>query len=289
MAEEKPNEENLETPKEETLETEEEPKEETPKTPEEEDKKPEPEEEEEKAGEEEKPKGEKPSEEESEEDKSKRTPRLMEVWKHNIAEKNWGKEKGKLETTVADLTEQLSRKSSPERAEAIKNLIEKSGMDPEVVEELVKVAEMGQVTLQKELKSLRDEIKDSKEKSLWADEDKRFEQDFEKNVAPLLTSDKVPAENLPRLKKLLKTFAFTEEYAKSPLAVIYRGVDDFQQFLPGAKRKSGEDARGGIRGKEGEKDIMEMTGPEFEAYIAGEKAKEEKFQLRRDGRSVSEE
>jgi len=286
MAEEKPKEE-TETPEEETPETEEEPKKETPE--------PEPEKKEEEAGEKEpekEPDKEKPEEEPSEEEepegKSKRTPRLMEVWKHNVAEKNWGKEKAKLESAVAELSEEIKRKSSPERSKAIQNIAEKSGLDSEVVEEMVKLAESGQVALKKELETLRGEIKDSREKALWAEEDKKFEQDFEKNVAPVLKSDNVPAENVPRLKKLLKTLAFTEEYAKSPLAVIYRGVEDFRQFLPGAKRKSAEESRGGIRGKEGEVDIMNMSNEEFEAYMKQQKQEEGGFQIRRDGRSVSE-
>jgi hypothetical protein len=290
MAEKPKDEGKPDSPDEETPENEEKPEKESPK--------PEPEkEEEEEAGEEaepekekpdkEKSEGETPEEEEEPEDKSKRTPRLMEVYKHKIAEKNWGKEREKLEGTVADLTEQLKRKSSPERDKAIKSLIEKSGMEPEVVEELVKLAEMGQVALKKELESLRTEIKSGKEKALWAEEDSKFEQDFEKNIAPILKTDNVPAENIPRLKKLLKTLAFTEEYAKSPLPVVYRGVEDFQQFLPGAKKKSGEETRGGIRGKEGEKSILDMDNKEFEEYMTQLKKEEGGFDLRRDGRPVS--
>ena len=282
-------EETPETPEEETPEKEEEPEKETPE--------PEPEKKEEEAGEEEpekepdkekaegEPEGEEPEEEP--EDKSKRTPRLMEMWKHNIAEKNWGKEKAKLESTITELSEEIKRKSSPERSQAIKDIAEKSGLDSEVVEEVVKLAESGQVALKKELDTLRNEIKDSREKALWAEEDKKFEQDFEKNIAPILKTDNIPAENLPRLKKLLKTLSFTEEYAKSPLSVIYRGVEDFQQFLPGAKRKSGEESRGGIRGKEGEVDIMKMSNEEFEAYMKKQKDEEGGFQIRRDGRLIS--
>ena len=150
---------------------------------------------------------------------------------------------------------------------------------------------MGNAELKKELETLRGEIKSSQEKSSWAEEDKKFEQDFEKNIAPLLTTDAIPAENLPRLKKLLKTLAFTDEYAKSPLSVIYKGVDDFKQFLPGNKKKSAEDSKGGFRGKEGEKSVLDMNAKEFDEYIASQSQEQnqgKKFDIRRDGRSVSE-
>ena len=270
----------------EEIKTEETPEEETPKeeteeeTPEEEEEETKSEEEEETSEEEE---DEKPSEEES--DKTPRTPRLMEAWKHNVAEKNWGKEKAKLETTVADLQTQLTHKDSPERDKAIKSLIEKSGLDPEVVDELVKIAEMGQISLKKELDALKGDIKTTTEKSVWAEEDRKFEDDYERNIEPIIKADGIPEENLPRLKKLLKKLAFTEEYAKSPLPVVYRGVEDFKQFLPGTKKKSAESSKSGIRGEETEKSILDMNNEEYDAFVKGQTGRSD---IRRDGESIKD-
>jgi len=295
MTEEVKKEESQETPNEETPENEDTTTEETPvedpKTPEkiEED-----------AGDEEtperenlnkeKPEGESEDDEESKETKGKfeRTPRMMEVYKHKIAENKWGTERKGFETTIADLSNQLKRKASPERAEAVKDLIEKSGLEPEVVESFMKVAEMGNTILQKEVEGLKAQIKENSEKTMWVEQDKRFEQDFEKSIAPILKSENIPSENIPRLKKLLKTYAFTEDFAKSPLSVVYRGIEDFKQFLPSSKKKSGESARGGLRGEETTKSILEMTPKEFDEYISREGKAEGGMDLRRDGRSIKE-
>lgn len=275
------NEEDVETPEEETpedksTETEEEPEEETPEAPAEEEKETEkPEDKEEEAG------------DESKEDKLKRTPRLMEVYKHKIAEKKWSKEKDDLEMRVADLTVKIETKNQPERAKLIRDFAEKSGMESELVEEFVKIAETGQANLSKELESLRADIKKGSEERAWVEEDKKFEQDYEKNVISLLEVDKIPKENLPRLKKLLKSLAFSEEYAKTPLPVIYRGVEDFKQFLEKG-RKSGEPARSGIRGEEKKVSILDMTDEEYNKHIEEGIKNEQKFDIRRDGRAISD-
>ena len=52
----------------------------------------------------------------------------------------------------------------------------------------------------------------------------------------------VSDDDLAKLKSRLKKMAFTEEYAGTPLDLIYKGLDTFR---PIEKKKSAESSRGG--------------------------------------------
>lgn len=223
------------------------------------------------------------------EDKAKRTPRMIELYKHKIAEKAWNKEKEGLEQKIVDLSNKSETKTKPEREKLIKAFAEKSGMDASMIEEFVEIANSSQANLSKELAALRAQVKKGDDERVWAEEDRRFEKDYDKNVVSLIETDGVLKENIPRLKKLLKTLAFTEEYAKTPLKVIYRGVDDFRQFSKKGQ-KSGESARGGIRGDETDSGWLDLSEEEFEKKIKEESNKqgETKFNIRRDGKSIKD-
>ena len=223
-------------------------------------------------------------------DKTVRTPRLMESWKHDIAEKNWGKEREGFAKTISTLETALeAAKASPDRAKLIKDFAEKSGMDPENVENFLKLAGMPLAGIKKELEDLKTVFQKSDRDNKWAREDRAFEEDFEKVLIPILNTDNIPQENRSRLKKLLHTLAFTAEYANTPLPVIYRGVEDFRQFSGKGVKKSAEASKGGIRGgKEGEIDWMSLEPDDFDKKIK-EMAKEEPgMEIRRDGRAVSD-
>ena len=83
--------------------------------------------------------------------------------------------------------------------------------------------------------------------------------------------------------------AFTEEYSKTPLKVIYRGVDDFRQFSKKGKA-SGESSKSGIRGEDAEKGYLDLSDEEFEKRIKEEStaAGEKKFDIRRSGKTISD-
>lgn len=270
---EKPIEETPETPKKEETPGKEE---ETPKvegTPEKEGTPKEPEKKEEEAG-----------------DKKERTPRLMPAWQHKIAEDNWGKEKEGFAKTISDLEANLeAAKASPDRDKLIQDYAEKSGMEPENVKNFLQLAGLPLATIKKELDDLKTIVKKSDEDRLWAKEDKAFEEDFEKNLSSVLDTDKIPQENRARLKELLKTYAFTTEYSGTPLSVIYRGVEDFRQFLEKGVKKSGEPGKGGIRGgAEGEIDWLNLPPDEFEKKMKEMKAEGPGMEIRRDGRAISD-
>jgi len=231
----------------------------------------------------------KKDEDKSGEDKTKRTPRLMEVYKHKIAEKNWNKEKKDLEDKITALNEKTETKTAPEKAKLIKAFAEKSGMDEGTIEELVNIAQSGNSSLTKEVAELKAALKKGDDARMWAEEDKRFEKDYDKNVVSLIETDGVPKENIPRLKKLLKSLAFSEEYAKTPLKVIYRGVDDFRQFSKKGKQ-SGELSKSGIRGDDTERGYLDLSEEEFNKRIEREakEAGETKFNIRRSGKAITD-
>lgn len=215
----------------------------------------------------------------------KRTPRLMEMWQHEVAEKNWGKEKESLQHQIEDLTGKLESKSSPDRETAIREFGKKMFWEDDLTNEFVKIMSPDG-SLKKELEDLKSAYAKDKESRTWELEDKAFEKDFDANVKSLLEADELSEEMKERAKKLLKAYAFSEKYAKTPLSVIYKGVDDFRQ-LDAKGKKSGENSRGGFRGKEGDVNILEMDDESFNKYIDSEKKKAGKFQIRRDGQDIS--
>lgn len=206
-------------------------------------------------------------EDKDEEEKVKRTPHLMPIYKHKLAEREWSKEKQTLLTQIEELKTKGATK--PEQSEAIKKFAEKHGFEEEAVKDLV------------DLIGSKTDISDELKKKLGALEKERsetyqsnsFQKEFDKEIAPLLEADGVPKENHKKVLKLLKDLAFTEEYAKTPLKVIYKGVEQFDDFRIKGK-KSAEGSRGGARGGSvPEKEMRDMTDEEFEKYTDEEAAK----------------
>jgi hypothetical protein len=195
----------------------------------------------------------------------KRTPKLMPLWKHNVAEKHWGKEKEELESK---LQEALKVKDSPEKTEKIKEIAEKFGLDAEMVSEIVGLS---QSATPKDVLSRLEKLEKTSETTTEQQQDVEFERDFSKNVLPLIKDEYPEASDklVGRIKTLIESLAFTEELIGTPLSMIYKGSEQFR----GVKgKKSAESSTGsgriekvGIEGVTPE-DIENMSDAEFDKF-----------------------
>lgn len=187
------------------------------------------------------------------------------------------KERTQAAQKIADLEKSLaeaagSRKgengeeTKVERIDRIKETIKKHNIDvsPEFMEEIVKIASEGKEMPADFATRLADLDKLKHDKEVEAEE-VQFSADFEKNVVPMIKAefgDDVDPTKIAEFKESLKALAYTQEYAKVPYDVIYRGRSEFRTMAT-AKKRSAEGARGGSGTMSGgEKDYTSMTEEE---------------------------
>lgn len=219
----------------------------------------------------------------------KRTPKLIPLYKHKIAEKKWGKTLKEKEEEITRLTTELEeKKSAPAREKAIADFAEKHGMEVEMVKDLLKLIGPPPKISEKVQKDL-DSLKEMKEDERQA---KLFDSEYKEKVVPLLEKDGIPEEKRSRVKKILRTLAFTTKYVNMDLDEIYdlrklRG--DFDSVL-GKGRKTAETSRGkpgGItEGPVTGEDIMGMDDEAFEKWSDEQAAKEKGLKIIRKGEEI---
>ena len=235
---------------------------------------------EEEAGEKGEEKGEdKKDDEPGEEEKTfKRTPKLMPLWKYNVAEKKWNKERGELE---GKLQEALKIKDTPEKTEKIKEIAEKYGMDEAMINELVGLV---QPIIPKAIMDDIAQLKKASETTTEQQQELEFDRDFNKSVLPLIKEEYPEASEklVSRIKSLVDKLAFTNELIGTPLSMIYKGSEQFR----GVKgKKSAESSTGSgriekvnIEGVTPE-DIEDMSDAEFDKFSDAAAKGTEKFKV----------
>jgi len=200
---------------------------------------------------------EKEEEEEEEEEergrrqKEARTPRLMPVWKYKIAEKEWLKKaketEKKIQELEATINELKKKPATTEREEeietAMEEFAEESGLDKETLEKLtglIKKSILKEIPREGGLsEEEREKLRKIEEAITWSREDKLFEEEYNKDIVPLIKEMQIPEENERKIKKTLYNLAFTEEFSKLPLREIIRtsAFDDLVPIGGGTKRK----------------------------------------------------
>ena len=235
---------------------------------------------EEEAGEKGEEKGEdKKDDEPGEEEKTfKRTPKLMPLWKHNVAEKKWNKAREDLE---GKLQEALKIKDTPEKTEKIKEIAEKYGMDEAMINELVGLV---QPIIPKAIMDDIAQLKKASETTTEQQQEVEFDRDFNKSVLPLIKEEYPEASEklVSRIKSLVDKLAFTNELIGTPLSMIYKGSEQFR----GVKgKKSAESSTGSgriekvnIEGVTPE-DIENMSDAEFDKFSDAAAKGTEKFKV----------
>ncbi len=230
-----------------------------PKEPEEGDKKPDEgqkKDDKDKAGDEE---GEAGEDGEKGKEKPNRTPKTMPLYEHEIAKGKWEKKEKELQSEIENLRKSNEGKSEPAQDEKIKKFAEKHGFEVDFVNDLMALLpKSGNVPedIASKLKALDDEKEAARQ-------DRMFDEDYDKKIVPLLKD--IPEDKRDRAKKLLKTLAFTTTYANTPLDVIWRGCEEFDEFKQKG-RKSGESSRGTPHVEGEEKNIMDMSDEEFDKF-----------------------
>ena len=199
-------------------------------------------------------KGEEPPEEPK---KIERTPKLIPAYKHETFKSQSEQREKALKAKIENLESELSNKTEVQSNDEIKKFAEDNGVEESLVAGILKLT--GIPKLKKEFDEKLSKLERERSESV---QDKEFEKDYEKSVIPLLEEQGVPKEKWNEAKKMLKDLAFSEDYAKTPLKVIFKGVDDFEEFIPKEKRKSIEGGRSGARGT-GATDKKDVNDPEL--------------------------
>lgn len=211
---------------------------------------------------EEKPEEHKESDDKGEERKQPKEPRYMPTWQHKIAEKNWEREKSDLLGTIETLKTNPSGNQSQEQKDAlgdvqdtIDQLVSERGYDDgvkELIADVVKIVKAASPSVGlsaedlKAIEAIKSEAALLQNERLQAHQEKSFNEEFEEKVLPAIEREYpgIPKETLNEIKSEVKKKAFTEEYSKTDLGVIYKGMDEFRgRFTP--PRKGPEETRGG--------------------------------------------
>lgn len=189
-----------------------------------------------------------------------RTPKLIPAWKHEAYKNQSEKEKEELRAKIIDLETKSSGKTDAKQQEMIKKLAEENGFTENFVTGLIEI--MGVPKLKKEFEEKLGSIEQERMANIQKSE---FSKEYEKDVLPLLKDSGIPQERWDGVKKRLSELAFTEEYAKTPLKVIFKGVDEFEDYKKVPGKKSVEGTRNiGARGGSGEEtNLMDLSDEEF--------------------------
>lgn len=180
-------------------------------------------------------------------------PKLMPVYVHKVAENKWQQDREKLLSSIEDLTKTNSSKegetqeAKDARLAKIKAVADKHGYEPAFVEDILAIATENGGKLPPEVEQgLRKAHGLSAERDLEM-ETANYSADFDRVILPIIKAeygDDVPKNVISDIKEDLKGLAYSEEYAKVPYEVIYRGNAEFRGLVP-AKQKGGESSRGG--------------------------------------------
>lgn len=253
----------------------------------------------EKKPEEKKPEERKPAE-------GKRTPGLMPRYVHEIAVKEKDQTISDLQKTIDDLKagkgpESKEDPKTPEQQNDLKGkvatmaekLAEKhKGVSKELIQDLAEsLVDLGLKPAEIP-KEITDKLKKVDEWSAQQEvqaEESAFNAAFDKEVVPLIEAEygKLPEDTISEIRKLAMEKAYTDEFGKTPLSVIYKGLDEFRSFKRTPAR-SAEPSRGGHEraaadAPEGddatfenatEEDIEKMDPATFDRYTAWAEARE---------------
>jgi len=211
------------------------------------------------------------NEDDKKDDKEKkpdRTPKLMPAWKHKQAESIWQKKEKDLLDTIELLKNQPSsvdnknNNAPSDNGEELEKLVEdiqENGLGKEQIAKLVSLVK-GKDDLSPKISGLIEDINHMKESEKDKIEELEFNTDFDKDIAGLVKAEypDISDDNLTKIKEKLHDLAYTEEYAKVPLKIIYKGLDDFREMFP-KKAKSAEGSRGGENRQTDALDFENMT------------------------------
>lgn len=187
-----------------------------------------------------------------------------------------------------------TEKGQEQADEDIRQFAEANNLHEDVVKGLISIVEKrfpkaqpGDPALTEKLQSVLEEREMDRQEAI-------FTRDFDKNVLPILQKEfpNATAAEVATVRAKLQELAFTEEYARTTLPVIYKGVDEFRGLITPKGRKSAESGKGGGAPSNTAtdyenvtaEDIGKMSDDEFEKF-SEEMGRRSKRPIRRAGQS----
>lgn len=118
---------------------------------------------------------------------------------------------------------------------------EQEGISLRLAKDLITAKRLAEISHTKtgDIDFYKDSIRKQQEEDANAREEQLFERDFEKDIVPLIKKeygDDVPASTIKQIKDDIKAKAYTEEFAKVPYTMIYKGDDGFRSLVPTPKK-----------------------------------------------------
>ena len=185
-----------------------------------------------------------PKEEPKEDPVEPRTPTMVEAWKLKVAEDQKASAVKQVEDLQARL-EELSKQKSPvtdkqteDITDEIRAIAEESGVDSNFLEKFANTIIKKSEAKNQIPSDIAETIQNLRAEQELARQEKLYQEEFIKDIEPLVKEQYGLSDTaLSKLRSQLKDMAFSETYAKVPLAKILKAeLDSFE--LKEAKRSS---------------------------------------------------
>lgn len=169
-----------------------------------------------------------------ESEKPNRTPKVIPAWQHEIEVKRLKQEHAR---ELADAKNSNQEAKKPDEAvnvptnKAIEDVIreraDELGVDPDTLKAIIDLAKP---EIPQEFKEAAKELNELKKQRLEAQEEAGFEKEFSSIMTDIKSEygETLTDSQLSEIKGKLKDLAFQEAYAKTPLSVLFKGIDDFR-------------------------------------------------------------
>lgn len=182
-----------------------------------------------------------------EESKPDRSPTMVEAWKLKVAEDQKDgalKKVADLEAKITELSQQSSRPTENQKQDIVDDIeelvkeAEEAGADGKFIRKLASTLLSKAEAKFKPSDDVTKTIKELAEERELAKQERLYVEEFSKNIEPLVKEQYgLDDTALSQLKSQLKDLAFSDTYAKVPLAKIFKA--EFETFgLKEAKRSS---------------------------------------------------
>lgn len=223
-------------------------------------------------------KDEKPSE--------RKQPSLMPRYVHEIAVKKLNEEIEALKSGKSpESKEEVSTEDRATLEAEINKIAEKHKLDATLVRELAEIGMKFGGKLPADLQEKLQHLDKIREQSEIQAEELAFNNAFDKTVMPLIKAEygDLPKDTVEAIRELMMKKAYSDEYAKTPFEVIYKGLDDFRNYkrMPNnsAENSDGVNRNGADEGTDEfenitEEDIDKMDSKTFDRYTVYQEKKE---------------
>lgn len=156
-----------------------------------------------------------------------------------LEEAQKGKDTSK--TTKSSETDVILNTDGKSLEEEAQEYAEQEGISLRLAKDLITAKRLAEISHTKtgDIDFYKDSIRKQQEEDANAREEQLFERDFEKDIIPLIKKeygDDVPASTIKQIKDDIKAKAYTEEFAKVPYTMIYKGDDNFRSLVPTPKK-----------------------------------------------------